>query len=150
MERERGLTLIELLVVMAVLAMITMLAPAAYDRLLPSMELKRAATDMARDLRRAQETAVLNAQEASVLIDVANRRYRGSWENTARQLPKDTEVTLAAATTERRGQSVGGIRFFPDGGSTGGKIRLKRNGTAYDINVDWLLGQVTVERSDAS
>ncbi len=40
---------------------------------------------------------------------------------------------------------VGGISFFPDGGSTGGGIAISQNGQGYRIKVSWLTGRVEVD-----
>ena len=41
-----------------------------------------------------------------------------------------------------------GIRFYPDGGSTGGNVRLEANGRIYQVNVTWLTGEASVQRPD--
>jgi general secretion pathway protein H len=43
---------------------------------------------------------------------------------------------------------VGGIRFYPDGGSTGGNVRLEANGRIYQVNVAWLTGEASLQRPD--
>ena len=42
-------------------------------------------------------------------------------------------------------ERVGQIRYFPDGSSTGGRIRLAREGWQADVRSDWLTGLVSVD-----
>jgi general secretion pathway protein H len=36
------------------------------------------------------------------------------------------------------------VRFFPDGGSNGGRITLAAGDRKYDVDVDWLTGRVAI------
>ena len=40
------------------------------------------------------------------------------------------------------------LAFFPDGASTGGRIRLTAKNAARDIDVAWLTGEVRVKRGE--
>ncbi len=40
----------------------------------------------------------------------------------------------------------GGIRFLPNGQSSGGAVTLSRGDLAYQVSVNWLTGGVTVAR----
>jgi general secretion pathway protein H len=54
-------------------------------------------------------------------------------------------VALTVAETERRGD-VGGLRFYPDGQSSGGEIVLALDGWSSRIFVNWLTGEARVGR----
>jgi general secretion pathway protein H len=41
----------------------------------------------------------------------------------------------------------GGILFFPDGASTGGRVRLSVKRAAWRVDVSWLTGEVTLARA---
>jgi general secretion pathway protein H len=41
------------------------------------------------------------------------------------------------------GESTAGIRFFADGSSTGGRVKLSSAGRDWVIGVEWLTGEVT-------
>jgi len=45
---------------------------------------------------------------------------------------------------ESPNDDTGGIRFFPDGSSTGGRISVARGQRTLVVEVDWLLGRVSV------
>jgi general secretion pathway protein H len=57
-------------------------------------------------------------------------------------------MALTTARTELTGESVGGIRFYPDGGSTGGFVELETDNRIYKISVAWLTGETVVEIVD--
>lgn len=55
-------------------------------------------------------------------------------------------VELAAhSAKEVNRDGVGVIRFYPDGGASGGGIDITRGGQSVTIAVDWLVGRVTVD-----
>jgi hypothetical protein len=71
---------------------------------------------------------------------------RGGPENTyvssssgVAALPKDMSLRLDVAHSEVRGASAA-IRFFPDGGATGGDIVIDLGGSRAKISVNWLTG----------
>jgi general secretion pathway protein H len=39
---------------------------------------------------------------------------------------------------------VGAIRFYPDGGSNGGRVTLAAGERKFEIDVDWLTGRIAV------
>ena len=41
---------------------------------------------------------------------------------------------------------IGTVRFFPDGASSGGRLRLAANGGGWDVDVRWVTGEVRVHR----
>ena len=47
---------------------------------------------------------------------------------------------MTIAETERMAE-IGGIRFFPDGQSSGGEIALTLEGRSARIAVNWLTGE---------
>ena len=56
------------------------------------------------------------------------------------------DIHLVTARSELVGDSEGGIRFYPDGSSTGGRIGLELSGDRAAINVEWSTGAVIMER----
>ena len=39
---------------------------------------------------------------------------------------------------------MGSIRFYPDGGSNGGRITVASGARKFDVDVDWLTGRVAI------
>jgi general secretion pathway protein H len=48
---------------------------------------------------------------------------------------------LTFAKPEQTARSAGGFRFFPDGSSSGGDVRLRLRGREAKICVNWLTGE---------
>ena len=96
---------------------------------------------------RTRTQAILKKTEQVFLVDTEERTYQAA-ESEVKQLPEGMEVELNTARSELTSETAGGIRFYPDGGSTGGNVRLEANGRIYRINVAWLTGEASVERPD--
>jgi general secretion pathway protein H len=45
-------------------------------------------------------------------------------------------------TGEVLNEKTGAIRFYPDGGSTGGKVTLSADGRSWTVRVGWLTGDI--------
>ena len=58
------------------------------------------------------------------------------------------DIVLTTARSEVTSESVAGIRFFPDGGSTGGRVDLVVHGREYIVNIAWLTGEASLEIPD--
>ena len=107
-------------------------------------QLRGAAREISAALRHTRNVAVSRQQEAALSINVQSRRYRISTEKRLRSLPGDVELKVYGAARESPEDHIGGVRFFPDGSSTGGRITVARGERGYRIDVDWLLGKVTL------
>jgi len=45
-------------------------------------------------------------------------------------------------------EGQGAIVFFSDGASTGGRVQLRMRDAAWNIDVAWLTGEVTLRRAE--
>ena len=63
---------------------------------------------------------------------------------TPRRLPQGIVLELVTAEREMLAERRGGIRFFPDGSSGGGRVTLTLAGLERRVDVAWLTGRVTV------
>jgi general secretion pathway protein H len=109
-----------------------------------SRGLDEAAARLADGLRATREEAILQQQERVFAVDVNKRAFASS---AAESVPLDPalDISLLTAKSELIGESTGGIRFFPDGSSTGGRIELRLLGDRAAVNVRWSTGAVTLE-----
>ncbi len=139
---KNGFTLVELLVVMLVFGLLIALAPAAFKRVLPGLELKSAARELAAVFRESRNRAIRDNRATAVVIDVQEKIYQVEGRSFA--IPQGFEIQLFTAESERLSESSGRIRFFPDGTSTGGRVTLETDDTAYYIVADWLSGRVEI------
>ena len=141
---QRGFTLIELLVVLVIIGLLLSLAPAAFHRLAPGLEMKSAAREVAGLLREARSLAIRDNREMAVIVDTEDKFYRLEKGARFRELDEALTVSLVTAASEQLDETVGRIRFFPDGTSTGGRVTLSRDERKFHITVDWLTGQVRI------
>lgn len=141
---SRGFTLIELLVVLALMALVVVVASPLISTAFPGTELKVAARDLAAGLRYARSQAITRNAEVEFVLDVANGRFAIGGGKEIGDLPSGLDISLVTARSETFGETTGAIRFFPDGSSTGGGIRLAGGAREYHVMVDWLTGRVSV------
>ena len=139
--RNRGFTLIELLVVLALIALAVGVATAGLSRGLESMRMRAAGHDLVAALRYTRGQAIVSGEERKLELDVDKRSYQAP-KRPVQELPKGLTLKLLTAAQERTGSSTGAIRFFPDGSSTGGRVRLIAGEHASDVEIAWLTGEV--------
>ncbi|HEX9462202.1 MAG TPA: GspH/FimT family pseudopilin [Alphaproteobacteria bacterium] len=149
-DRTRGFTLLELVVVLAIAAALFALALPSGARQRDHAEMANAARTVAAALRATRSKAITVGRPAAFAIDIASARYGAAGARSAEQLPRGTQVALVTTETERRGDTTGLIRFYPDGSSTGGGVSLSRGGDHFQVLVNWLTGGVSIHEQAAA
>jgi general secretion pathway protein H len=104
-----------------------------------------AARDMASALRFARGHALMMREQTTVDISLADNSYTVSGRDKVYSIPEDIAVTVVTAQEDLTGKDEAKIRFFPDGSSTGGRIKLEQNGVNWQIDINWLTGQINLE-----
>jgi general secretion pathway protein H len=140
----RGVTLLELLIVLSLMATV---AAMVYPRIgggVSTTEMKTAARQMAAALRLARSDAVATRRESFVTIDLERRVFRVDRDAREIALPKDVELKLFTAQSDLISDKAGAIRFYPDGGSNGGRVTMAAGERKYEVDVDWLTGRVAI------
>jgi len=145
LRREKGFTLVELLVVLMLVAMMLALVGTSISKSISGAEMRNASRKLAAGLRYTRTQAILSKSEQVFLVDTETREYRAA-DREAITLPEGMNVELNTARSELTSETAGGIRFYPDGGSTGGNVRLEANGRVYRVNVAWLTGEASLEQ----
>ncbi len=154
MMRTRGFSLMELLLVMALIAIASLLAVAAFGGGMQGMQLRAGAKDVAAQMRFARAVAISSGQPQDVVIDPQGRRWEGA-KGRSGSLPDGGEIVFTGARASlfeggRAEDGKGAIRFFPDGAATGGRVRMLANGAGWDVDVGWLTGEVRLSRVQGS
>ena len=139
-----GFTLLELIVALAVASVVLAVAPFAVERMLDGAQYRSTVRDMMSTMRAARNDALMSGHEAVFRIDVDQRRY-GVGESLSKTIPAALMVEFVVAEHEIDSTGVGGIRFYPDGSSTGGSVLIRRgDGAAAQLRVGWLLGRLSL------
>jgi general secretion pathway protein H len=141
---QRGFTLLELLVVLAIIGLVLAFVPGFVLRGQPDFDVDVAARAVADSLRQARSEALLENREQLFALDVEERLFRTASMRAPVQMDRAIELTFHTARSELLSESIGQIRFFPDGSSTGGRIGLSLAGRKAEVTVDWLTGLVLV------
>ena len=164
----RGFTLLELLVVLLLTGLAYGLAAPGIGSGNDALQLGSAARQLGAGLRQARSRAITGRQEAVLTLDLAARQFSltvpevapgspqgaGAPEGAAgeppprrrvHRLPKRVDIVLVTASSEQIDDQVAGIRFFPDGGSTGGRITLSVGAARKVIEINWLTGRVSLQ-----
>jgi general secretion pathway protein H len=127
--KSAGFTLVELLVAMGIMGLI--------------LAAVLAARAVAATLQLARAQAMASNAETVVRIDIGRRQF--GLAGSMHPLPRGMTVAMTVAETERIADS-GGMRFYPDGQSSGGEIVLMLDGRASHIAVNWLTGEPQLSR----
>ena len=137
---DHGFTLIELMVVLTIIGMALTLSIPVLQRSVPQLELKNAARTTVTAIREARAIAIGSNRETVLFFDLGNRYL---WVDGTTPVALDPRIgmSLMTATREVIQSGVGGIRFYPDGSSTGGSIELMLDRRRQVVGVEWLTGR---------
>jgi general secretion pathway protein H len=136
---EHGFSLIELIVVLAVLSIVAVaVAPLATPWRRGTL-MDVAAREVVLALRTARAAAIYGNKETVFTLDGAAGHY---WSDGA-PAPKALPARISAAFAP--GTPTGRIRFFPDGGASGGTIVLRDAHRSASIRIDALSGRTTFD-----
>lgn len=141
---KAGFSLLELMIVLMLMGLIAAIAVPVFGGGVSTTRLKSAAREVAAGLRMARNEAVANRREAVLTLDLAARTFRIDRETKVHALPDDIELKLYTAQSDLVSENVGAVRFFPDGGSTGGRITIAAGERKFDVDIDWLTGRVAI------
>ena len=145
--RTRGFTLLELLIALAIAALLFVFVVPTGSQQRDHAELANAARAVAAGLRMTRVQAISGGRAAIFAVDIDRALYRPAGA-ASEALPRGVQLALLTQRRETTG-SVGDIRFFPDGSSTGGAVTLSRGGDRFEVLVNWLTGGVSVHEQPA-
>ena len=133
----------ELLVVIALLGLALALAVPNLSRALPGLELRSDARIVAGALQEARAAAIGQNRQTTLVLDVGQRTLRLGDRALVRLSPR-LGISIRSASSEASAAGTGGISFFPDGTSTGGRITLVLGERQRHVVVDWLTGTISI------
>ena len=146
MKRTRGFTLIEMIVVLVLIAAVVAIGAGAMSRKLPGQQLRSATKELAAQLRFTRAQAIATGQAQLFTLDANTREWKAG-DKRSGKLPKSVDIVATGARNEQQREGVAAVRFFPEGAATGGRFLLKHGNAAWQIDVEWLTGEVRVARA---
>ncbi|MDH3901802.1 MAG: GspH/FimT family pseudopilin [Xanthomonadales bacterium] len=145
--KSGGFTLVEVMVVMVIIALVMGLVATSMSRSISGAEARAASRKLVASLRYTRAMAIIKKSEQVFQVNIEDRSYQAPGRDQI-NLPEGVDLTITTARSEITSEAVSGIRFFPDGGSTGGHIELTVNEREYRVNVAWLTGETSLERQE--
>jgi len=145
LKASKGFTLIELIVVLVIMTLGMAAVGVNFSSGSDSTELKAAARDVVSALRYARGQALMAHEETTVAFDLEENTYTVSNRDKIYAIPNTIDLTVVTAQSELTGQGQGSIRFFADGSSTGGRVTLERGHSKWQIDINWLTGQIELD-----
>ena len=143
--KNGGFSLVELLVVLSIIALVAGLVVPVLRTVSPRYELSGAANAMSSAIRAARAAAIARNREVIFELDVDTGKFGTKLGGGGGAVPSGAGIELVAARTEVIDGTKGRIRFYPDGTSTGGEVKIKRSGHTATVKVDWFNGRVDLD-----
>jgi general secretion pathway protein H len=141
-----GFTLLELLIAFAIFGLLLAVATPSGLRMYENMQYRGAVSDVFSTLTMARVAAISRGDSLDVVINPEARML--SVGDTQSRLPDNVTLRVLGARELNR-EDAGVIRFYPDGSSSGGAVGLvSEQGKETEVQVDWLLGSVSLCKND--
>jgi general secretion pathway protein H len=138
-----GFTLLEMIIVLVVLALVAGIVVGRGPQRSRALDVRAAVADVVAALRGARGRAI--AANRPVLVVVNGEQGSMSVDGLpAFRSPAGMALAAATGLGGVPGPRLTGIRFAPDGSSTGGRIVLADGARRVSVGVDWLTGRVSV------
>ena len=110
-------------------------------------KLDAAAQIIAAKLRETQTSSLSSNRERSLTLDIGKGMLVQTDPDKIFEIPKGITLSIVTSDNEILDET-GAIRFFPDGGSTGGRIILSKGENRREITINWLTGGIAVSSGE--
>jgi general secretion pathway protein H len=141
--QPHGFTLIEMIVVLVVVALVAGLVMTRGPMRSRALEARTAAHAIAQSLRDARARAIAANRPVEFTLDLGRQSFRID-AGAVSELPPGLGLSVADVPGESFDSRIAGIRFAPDGSSSGGRIEVESGKLRFSIGVDWLTGGVSI------
>ena len=136
--------MLELLAALAIAGMVLAVSVPASIKMYESMQYRKAVRDVIGIFSSARHTAIQTG--VSQNVEVYPDKKELHLNNTIKSLPKGVKLSVESSR-ELNQENVGVIRFYPEGGTSGGAVEIESaSGRGVKVSVDWLLGRVSQEK----
>jgi general secretion pathway protein H len=137
-----GFTLLELMVVMAILAMLTVILPVAFDRTMPGRRVETTAQRIAAAVRDARSASVATGRPVELEFGEHTDLTRGGIRVVS--IPAPTQVRLV----DSDGRRLRVLVAYPDGSMRGGRFEVSERVHHSIVAVSGTTGRVELETGD--
>jgi general secretion pathway protein H len=146
---SRGFTMLEMIAVLLVIAIVAALSPPLFSSGVSASQHRAAARDVAQMLRLARTEAVAKRTDIGVDFNLEQRTMQMPAASNKRiaKIPEGIDIKLTTTAAETKSETLASVRFYPDGGATGGRVSLKVREREYRVDIDWLTGRVSIDES---
>ena len=142
---QAGFSLLELIVVMVLVGLLFTVVGLSVSRSVSGAEIRNAAREVTAGLRHTRGQAIIQREQQVFHVDTNALTWQAAGRDPV-DLPEGMDITINTARSELTGEAAGGIRFFPDGASTGGSVVLHAGQREWHVTVGWLTGEISQDR----
>jgi len=145
--RSAGFTMLELLVVIVLIGVLAAISPPIFSNGVSAAEHRALARSVAQTLRFARSEAVANRTDVGVEFNLQDRTFQLPGGKRKGKWPENIALELTTTAAETIDEKHAYVRFYADGGSTGGRVTLKYKEREYRIDISWLTGHIAIEEA---
>lgn len=145
--RIAGFTMLELLVVIVLIGVLAAISPPIFSNGVSAAEHRALARSVAQTLRFARSEAVANRTDVGVEFNLQDRTFQLPGGKRKGKWPENIALELTTTAAETVDETHAYVRFYADGGSTGGRVTLKYKEREYRIDISWLTGHIAIEEA---
>lgn len=148
MKSRAGFTLLEMLVVMAIAGLVMLAAPRLGGSWAEGAKERAAVRELGSALSRARYMATATRSPVEVQFDLKAGEWRIQPGGKGGRIPGSGVRVLGIDGGMPGDAAAPAIRFYPDGGSSGGTVLLDLPGASRGqarIAADWLSGRIEVD-----
>ena len=143
--KRNGFTLLEVLLVLVIGSLLMgVVASALTDGPL----LRKSAREVVASLRQARVQAIMQQQAAVWKMNINQHHFWVNAKSAALEkhsLSDKIKAKVNTTSAEIDSPEQAGIRFYPDGSSTGGSVELSYDKQSFKVNVEWVTGRVSLQ-----
>ena len=140
-----GFSLLEMMLVIGIIALASLLAASAMTGGLDGQRLRSASKQVAAQLRYTRAQAIATGEPQRFTIDPHAHTWQAPKQRHG-EIPKQLGIVFIGAREVQPTRGIGSIVFFSDGASTGGRVQLNSKDAAWNVDVQWLTGEVKLHR----
>jgi len=145
---QRGFTLLEIVVVMVIIAAAAVLGVMALTGGSERAQLHASTKQIAANLRYTRAQAIATGLPQRFTIDPRGHAWQAP-NGRHGKVPEALGINFTGARQAQAQADIGAILFFDDGASTGGRVQIAGKRAAWNVDVAWLTGEVTLRRSES-